>query len=270
MKLSEMRRALSDAGIDDADAEARLLFSYVTGLPAHRLIGGDPVCDDPTLDGLLLRRLDRVPLAYLTGEAAFYRETYRVTPDVLIPRSDTEILVEEAIGRIPRGARFADLCCGSGCIGISVLANRPDLSCTAIDLSLAAVALTKENATRNGVFDRIAVSVADLFALPAEIAGYDAILSNPPYISRGVIPTLSPEVQNEPATALDGGEDGLRFYREIARRLPDLLIPGGIALLEIGYDQAAAVKEIFASVGAPPEILPDYGGNPRLAILTRP
>ena len=269
MTLSELRRRLSDAGIDGAETEARLLFSHVTGLPAHRLIGGDPVSDDPALDALLARRLDRIPLAYLVGEAAFYRESYRGTPDVLIPRPDTEILVDEAIKRLPAGARFADLCCGSGCIGISVLKNRPDLTCEAIDLSPAAVALTRENGERNGVSDRLAVFCADLFALPADFSGYDAILSNPPYSARSVIPTLSPEVQSEPTAALDGGEDGLAFYREIARRLPSLLVPGGIALLEIGYDQTDAVTEIFSGIGYAPSILLDYGGNPRVAHLTR-
>ena len=270
MKLSELRRRLSEAGIEEADTEARLLFSHVSGLPAHRLIGGDPVSNDPALEDLLSRRLDRVPLAYLLGETAFFRETYRVTPDVLIPRPDTELLVEEAIRRIPANARVADLCCGSGCIGISVLANRPDLTCVSVDLSPAAVALTKENAERNGVSGRISVVCADLFALPADLSGFDAVLCNPPYIARSVIPTLSPEVLHEPTAALDGGEDGLDFYRELAGRLSSLLVPGGIALLEIGYDQAASVTEIFSDAGAPPAILSDYGGNPRLAILSRP
>lgn len=270
MKLSELRKRLADAGIEDADLEARLLFSHATGLPAHRLIGGDPACSDHLLADLLARRLDRVPLAYLLGEAAFCRETYRVTPDVLIPRPDTEILVEEAIKRIPAGVRFADLCCGSGCIGISVLASRPDLSCVSVDLSPAAVALTRENAERNGVAGRISAVRADLFALPDELSGFGALLCNPPYIASGVIPTLSPEVQREPLAALDGGADGLAFYREIARRLPFLLAPGGIALLEIGYDQARSVAEIFSACGKAPEIRSDYGGNPRLAILSRP
>ena len=270
MKLSELRRRLSGAGIEDADVEARLLFSHVAGLPAHRLIGGDPGCNDPALEDLLARRLDRVPLGYLLGAVDFFRENYRVTPDVLIPRPDTELLVGEAIKRIPTGARIADLCCGSGCIGVSVSANRPDLTCLSIDLSPAAVALTRENAARNGVSDRISAVCADLFSLPADISGFGALLCNPPYIARAVIPTLSPEVLHEPKAALDGGEDGLDFYREIARRLPALLAPGGIALLEIGYDQADAVKTIFSDVGSPPEILSDYGGNPRLAILSRP
>jgi len=270
MTLSDLRRRLAAAGIDDAETEARLLFSHVSGMPAHRLIGSDPPCDDPALEDLLQRRLARVPLAYLLGEAAFYRETYRVTPDVLIPRPDTERLVEEAIARIPAGARVADLCCGSGCIGISVLANRPDLFCEAVDLSPAAVALTRENAKRNGVSDRLSVFCADLFSLPPSLSDYDAILCNPPYIVRSVIPTLSPEVKREPTAALDGGEDGLDFYREIARRLCSLLKPGGLALLEIGYDQAASVSELFRAVGGDPTILSDYGGNPRVAVLTRP
>lgn len=270
MTLSELRRRLSGAGIEDAETEARLLFSHVSGLPAHRLIVGDPVCGDPALEALLVRRLERTPLAYLLGETAFYRETYRVAPGVLIPRPDTELLVETAIKRIPAGARVADLCCGSGCIAVSVLANRPDLFCTAIDLSPAAISLTRENAERNGVSDRIAVSSADLFSLPSGLSGYDAILSNPPYIRRAVIPTLSPEVLSEPRIALDGGEDGLDFYREIARRLPSLLVPRGLALLEIGYDQADDVSRIFAGIGCSPSILLDYGGNPRVVVLSRP
>ena len=270
MKLSDLRRRLSDAGIEDADLESRLLFSHVSGSPAHRLIGNDPDCNDPALEELLARRLDRVPLGYLLGSVDFFRETYRVTPDVLIPRPDTELLVEEAIGRIPANARVADLCCGSGCVGISVLANRPDLTCVSVDLSPAAVALTEENAERNGVSDRLSAVCADLFALPADLSGFGAILCNPPYIARSVIPTLSPEVLHEPKAALDGGEDGLDFYRELAGRLPSLLVSGGIALLEIGYDQAASVTEIFSDAGCPPVIRSDYGGNPRIAILSRP
>ncbi len=270
MTLSELRRRLADGGIEDADVEARLLFCRVTGLPPHRLIGGDPACDDPALNALLEKRLSREPLAYLLGEADFFRETYRVAPGVLIPRADTERLVEEAIARIPRGARICDLCCGSGCIGISTLANRPDLSCVSVDLSPEAVALTRENAERNGVSDRLSAVCADLFALPPEISRFDALLCNPPYIARGVIPTLSPEVLREPEAALDGGDDGLDFYREIARRLPDLLKPNGLALLEIGYDQEGAVSALFRAVGALPTVLSDYGGNPRVAILSRP
>ena len=270
MKLSELRLRLAEGGVDEADAEARLLFSHVAGLPAHRLIGGDPDCADPALEDLLARRLDRVPLAYLLGETAFFRETYRVTPDVLIPRPDTELLVEEAIKRVPAGARIADLCCGSGCVGISVLANRGDLFCTSVDLSPAAVALTRENAERNGVADRLSAVCADLFSLPADLSRFGALLCNPPYIARSVIPTLSPEVRREPVAALDGGEDGLDFYRELSKSLPSLLVPGGIALFEIGYDQADAVTGIFSGAGAPPKVLSDYGGNPRLAILSRP
>ena len=270
MTLSDLRRRLAAGGIEEADAEARLLFCRVTALPAHRLIGCDPDCGDPALDALLARRLAHEPLAYLLGEAAFFRETYRVTPDVLIPRPDTERLVEEAIGRIPRGARIADLCCGSGCVGISTLANRPDLTCVSVDLSPAAVALTRENAQRNGVADRLSAVVADLFSLPADLRGFDAILCNPPYIARAMIPTLAPEVLQEPREALAGGDDGLDFYREIARRLPSLLAPNGLALLEIGYDQAEAVTAIFRADGISPSILLDYGGNPRVAVVGRP
>ena len=270
MKLSDLVRALEGGGIEDAAREARLLFSHVTGTPPHRLIGDDPACDDPRLSDLLARRLSRIPLAYLVGEVGFYRETYRVTPDVLIPRPETELLVEKAIGMLPDHARFLDLCCGSGCVGISVLCNRPRVFCDAVDLSPEAVALTRENGERNGVSSRLSAALADLFALPAAFSGYDAVLSNPPYIARGVIPSLSPEVQTEPHIALDGGPDGLAFYREIIRRLPSLLVPSGFCLCEIGYDQGDAIKALAVKGGYSAEIFPDLAGLSRVALIRKP
>jgi release factor glutamine methyltransferase len=221
------------------------------------------------------RRLDmHEPLAYILGEWYFYDEVYRVTPDVLIPRPDTEILVEAAIRKIPRGGIFIDLCTGSGCIAVSVLRHRPDLRAAAVDISASAVAVARENAVLNGVERRVVFITADITSdrftdtikncpILHGHGGFDALLSNPPYIASCVIDTLEREVLAEPRSALDGGSDGLLFYRTIRQLRQTLLLPGGITLLEIGYDQAAAVSELFGGG----EIKRDYGGNDRLFII---
>jgi release factor glutamine methyltransferase len=215
------------------------------------------------------RRLEaREPLAYILGEWYFYNETYRVTPDVLIPRPDTEILVEAAIERIPRGGIFTDLCTGSGCIAISVLRHRPDLRAVAADISAAALDIARENAAANGVDCRLSFLWADMttegFARP--LTGgckFDALLSNPPYIKTDIIGSLEAQVRAEPAIALDGGEDGLRFYRILKKLRSDILNGESVTLLEIGYDQAQAVRRIFGGG----DIIKDYGGNDRVFVL---
>lgn len=268
MTLRELILALKGAGIDDAETEARLLFCHFSGLSPWQTVGADPECDAPALADALSRRLKREPLPYILGEAAFYRESYYVTPATLIPRSDTELLVEEAIRRLPRGAHFADLCTGSGCIAISVLANRPDCTAIALDLSADALDVAKRNAARNGVADRLDFLCADVLCdLP--LAGVDAILSNPPYIAAAVIDTLSPEVLAEPRLALDGGEDGLLFYRSLIPRAASCIAPQGVLLFEIGYDQADAVSAIAREAGLCCEVRSDLGGRPRLAVMER-
>lgn len=215
------------------------------------------------------RRLGaREPLAYILGEWYFYGETYRVTPDVLIPRSDTEILVETAIKRIPRGSVFADLCTGSGCIAVSVLCHRPDLTAIAVDISDSALRIAQENAVINGVDKRVKFISGDItsdsFAESLiNSRKFDALLSNPPYIMSGVIGKLESEVLAEPLIALDGGNDGLRFYRALKHLRNNILKSGGITLLEIGYDQAESILRLFCGG----EILKDYGGNNRVFII---
>ena len=215
------------------------------------------------------RRLEaREPLAYILGEWYFYDETYRVTPDVLIPRPDTEILVEAAIKCIPRGGIFIDLCTGSGCIAVSVLRHRPDLRAVAADISAAALDIARDNAVVNGVADRLSLLCADIASedFAQRLTGglkFDALLSNPPYIKTDVIGSLEKEVRAEPAIALDGGEDGLHFYRIIEKLRPDILQVKSVTLLEIGYDQAQAVRCLFGGG----DILKDYGGNDRVFVL---
>ena len=269
MKLSELSARLSRAGIEEAREEARILFSHVTGAPAACLFGADPVCDDPALAELAARRETREPLAYILGEAPFYRSMLRVTPDCLIPRADTERLCELAIARLPKGARFCDLCTGSGAIAVTVLSERPDTVADALDISQAALSVAEENARRLGVFDRLSFSLGDVFSdsdLPA--GPFDAILANPPYIETAVLKTLSPEVGHEPAIALDGGPDGLAFYRRLVT-LAARLKEGGFLLFECGYDQEEAMAALARDAGL--TFLPyyDYGKRFRGALLTR-
>ena len=209
------------------------------------------------------------PLAYILGRWWFCRETYTVTPDVLVPQPDTEILVEKAAQLLPRGITFADAGCGSGCIGISLLAMRPDLRCISLDISDGALALTEKNAAANGVGDRLTVRRSDILGGLAELSEpVGAILSNPPYIRRDVIPTLSPQVLAEPLLALDGGEDGLDFYRALLSCARKRITPGGLLIAEIGYDQKAALAALTEEYGlSPADFYRDYGGNDRVCVI---
>ena len=265
MKLSELRAALGAAGIEEADVEARLLFSHITRLPPARLFGDDPATDDPALARALARRVAREPLAYILGEAPFYRSVLAVGEGCLIPRADTERLVELAIRELPPGAHFADLCTGSGAIAVTVLAERPDTTALAVDISEEALAFAAENARRLGVTDRLTLCRLDLLA-EAPDGPFDAILSNPPYIPSAVVPTLSPEVGHEPSLALDGGEDGLVFYRRLLSFRP-CLHDGGFFLFECGYDQKEAIAALAEAHGLTNTPFYDYGKNYRGSLL---
>jgi release factor glutamine methyltransferase len=266
MTLRDICARLASAGIEDAAGEARLLFCHFASLsPAALLADPDADCRAPALEDALRRREAREPLAYILGEVGFYGEVYTVGPDVLIPRSDTECLVEEAIRLLPPHSRFADLCTGSGCVAISILCHRPDLTADAFDVSPAALCVARENARRNGVAERVRFLERDILQhFPEE--RYAAIVSNPPYIAAGVIPALSPEVQREPHIALDGGEDGLVFYRAMLKHRHR----GTPLLWEIGYDQEEDVRRLAEEAGLSLRILRDLGGNVRVAHLFDP
>lgn len=206
------------------------------------------------------------PLAYVLGEWYFYGLTFKVNESCLIPRPDTEHIVEKAISLLPRNGAFADLCTGSGCIAISVVRNRPDVTCIAYDISDGALKKARENASLNET--SVDFRQADIFSLTLDENSLDAIVSNPPYIPSEVIPTLD-TVQKEPVTALDGGRDGLDFYRHIVSRFRYALKNGGAFIFEIGYDQATAIRGIAEENGFNCEITKDYGGNDRVAFLTR-
>ncbi len=219
--------------------------------------------DESSYNNAVSRLEHGEPLAYIIGEWYFYDETYKVSPDCLIPRPETEHLVEWLIKNLPINGRFLDLCTGSGCIAISTLAHRPDLTAVAVDVSDKALDIAKENALSNGVSERISFICADILVdSPIGDQKFDGVVSNPPYIKSDVIETLTVQVKNEPKLALDGGEDGLDFYRIIFEKYVKNVKPGGAVICEIGYDQGMALKELYGC-----EILKDYSGHDRIALM---
>ena len=195
------------------------------------------------------RRAGREPLAYVLGRTEFWSLPFKVTSAVLVPRPDTELLVEEALKRLPAAtARLLDVGTGSGALAIALAHERPGCTVTAIDVSPAALAVATENARANGVAERVAFIEADLAALPA--GPFDLVVANPPYIPTGDLPALMPEVRDfEPQLALDGGGDGLDACRALARQAGTVLAPGGWLLVEIGIGQAEAVRGLLTAAG---------------------
>lgn len=215
------------------------------------------------------QRVQRVPVAYIIGEKEFMGLTFRVTADTLVPRPDTEILVQAAVERLRahgEAPRFADIGTGSGAICLSVLHFLPKAQADTVDISPAARAVAEENAAALEVADRVTFHTGDLLA-PLAGQCYDAILSNPPYIPDGDIAALAPEVRlKEPHTALAGGKDGLDFYRRLTADAPALLKDGGFLAVEVGIHQAAPVAALAAPSFSRTEILKDYAGIERVVI----
>lgn len=208
------------------------------------------------------KRAEHVPLQYIIGEQEFMGLKFKVNSNVLIPRQDTETLVEEALRIAKPGMRVLDLCTGSGCIIISLAKNVADISCTGSDISKQALLVAKENAKANEV--EVEWERSDLFE---NISGtFDLIVSNPPYIPTGEIPGLMPEVRDfEPVDALDGKEDGLYFYRIITEKSPEYLTSDGYLYFEIGYDQGEAVSTMMRQCGyTQVEVIKDLAGNDRV------
>ena len=272
MKYNDICEILMDNGIENAALEAKLLIEYFCGVSPSRIHSQpDADYDSPKLFDAIDRRCEKYPLQYIIGEWYFYGERYKINENCLIPRSDTEMLVEYAIKNLPKNAHFADLCTGSGCIAISTLVHRPDTSCTAVDVFEATVDVARENARINGISDdgkRISFTLCDLL-LPNPLGdeNFDAIISNPPYIRSSVVDTLDKELFSEPRAALDGGHDGLDFYRSIILNFKDRIRKGGFFLFEIGFDQREDIISIAASHGLGCEVKNDLSGNPRMAII---
>ena len=266
MTLAALIARLRKAGVPDPETDAALLLRHFCHVSAASLMAfREREYDSEALESAVCAREARTPLQYILGEVGFFEESYTVTPAVLCPRSDTELLVEEAIARIPHGVRFGDLCTGSGCIAISTLAHRPDLSAIAVDLSADALTVTAENAEKNGVADRLALMRADLLVgKHPKLASLPVLLSNPPYIATAALASLDEEVKAEPRMALDGGEDGLLFYKTLLSFYSPALF-----LLEIGFDQGEAVCALGREKGYTATLKRDAGGNDRLVILSK-
>lgn len=222
--------------------------------------------DDKKLRHAISRVENGEPLAYVIGEWYFYGLTFKLNGDCLIPRPDTEHVVEKAINTIPRNGRFIDLCTGSGCIAISLKKHRPDLTGYALDISDGALEMAKQNAELNGV--SLEFLHENVLTFNPQAQELDAVISNPPYIKTDVLKELE-VAKTEPLLALDGGEDGLIFYKKIISTYLPLLKADGIFIFEIGYDQGTQITELARKHGLSCEIFKDYGGCDRVAVLKR-
>lgn len=266
MTYNEIVQMLKAADIENSDGEARLLIEEI----CKSELSLDADYNDERLLAALQKRCSGYPLQYILGKWWLANCEFFVNEHCLIPRSDTECAIEEAVKLLPRDACFADLCTGSGCIAISILDLRPDTRAEAYELFPKTLDLAVKNAEHNGVSDRFCGICGDV--MKKDLLGdkkYAAIISNPPYIRRDVVPTLSKEVHFEPCAALDGGVDGLDFYRAIVANFAHNLDDGGVFIFEIGYDQANDLMSIARDNGFECRIVRDLGGNDRVAVLTR-
>ena len=254
----DIRRELKAAGIDNAQMEARELVCYGADKTREQFVRDMPlyVADvvENRIRSLVQRRLDGEPVAYIIGEWEFYGLPLDISRDVLIPRMDTELLAERAImlaREAGEGARVLDLCAGSGCVGLAVAANVPQSRVVLGDVSEGALRVCKQNVRRCGLNAQVVCMLADATQPPSSTFwDFDVIVCNPPYIPTGDIPGLDVSVKDyEPHLALDGGKDGLDFYRAIAERWGNALRLGGTLVFEVGIGQVGDVEMILAKNG---------------------
>lgn len=271
--LNWTKQYFEEKGVDSPRLDAEVLLSHILKCDRiHLYVNFDRPLVGEELSSfrqMVKARAQRMPVAYILGEKEFMGHSFRVTPDVLIPRPDTEILVEEAIRLLAEkeAPRIVDIGTGSGAILLSVLKGTEGSTGVAVDLSPAALAVAKSNGERLGLADRAEFRLGDLYA-PVD-GLFDAILSNPPYIPVRDMEGLSPEVKQEPEMALVGGADGLDFYRRLIDDAPRYLKEGGIVLFEVGIHQAQAVAELGKRRGfSAQRILPDYAGIDRVVVLS--
>lgn len=274
--LCQAGQALRAAGIAEPRREARLLLGHAMGVGAEALLRAPRAPVPPAAIARfragLAARLAAVPMAHILGRQGFWTLDLEVSPATLIPRPDSETLVEAALDLFPEAAaplRLLDLGTGTGCLLLAVLAERPRAFGIGVDLAPAAAALAARNAAANGLAGRAAFLAGNW---AAALAGrFDLVLANPPYVESAAIAGLMPEVaRHEPRLALDGGPDGLAAYRALMAALPGLLAPGGAAVLELGLGQRAAVEGLARGAGlAPVGCRADLGGIERALVLKK-
>ena len=276
--FDEGKKRLAENGIEEAALDARLLLEYICGTDRNTLLAHSDrsVTEEDRLryQELIKQRASRIPLQYLTGTQNFMGLDFLVNEHVLVPRQDTEFLVEEVLKNLHDGMRVLDLCTGTGCILVSLLRYTNDCQGLGVDISPEALAVAEKNAERllaeNGNLAEserrgcLQFLESDLYERVEGI--FDIIVSNPPYIPTKVIDTLMPEVrEHEPRLALDGSEDGLLFYRRIIEGSRAHLRGGGMLFFEIGYDQGAAVRELMEQAGfLEVQVTKDYAGLDRV------
>jgi release factor glutamine methyltransferase len=271
--LRDGAKLLQENSIADPESEAVLLMchalkrdrAFVYAHPEYCLCAIESIL----YKAVIRRRASHEPFQYITGHQEFFGLEFEVTPDVLIPRPETEILVEAAINEFrDRGpCRFLEVGVGSGCISVSILANLPRARVVATDVSYKALVVAGNNADRNGVSDRLELQLADVYE-NIDDRDFDLIVSNPPYVADADLDSLQREVRDfEPKTALSGGHDGLDIIRRIIRGAPKLLKENGMLLIEIGWDQSERVATILKEQGWKNfELLPDLQSIPRIVV----
>jgi release factor glutamine methyltransferase len=264
-------------GLDSPRLDAELLVAHALGLErvALYLDMDRPLTADELgrIRGLVKRRREREPVAYILGQRDFYGRTFEVDRSVLVPRPDTETLAERALALVEELGipRALDLCTGSGILAVTLAAAAPDLQVDATDVSAEALGVARRNAERHGVADRVVWHEGDLFAAVPEGRTYGLVVSNPPYIPQRDFADLEPEVRDwEPRLALEAGPEGMAVLDRIAAGVGEVLAPGGIVLVEVGQGQAAAVSAAFAAQGFEPvAVHQDLGGIDRVVEARR-
>ncbi len=269
--LADITARFTADGLEDAAFDARCILEDIGGMP-HDIL--PPAVAVPTeriaaIETAVVQRLQGRPLQYILGEWDFLSLRLCVGEGVLIPRQDTEILCEtvaEALHTVP-APQVLDLCAGSGCVGLGIASLSPHVTVTALEKSKDAFVYLEKNIKRYPSLSVSAVA-GDMLTDHVQFTDvYDAIVSNPPYIPTGDLDHLMREVQNEPSMALDGGEDGLRFYRAICTHWVPKLKAGGLCAVEIGFDQGEQVYHLFGKSGLEAcRIIKDYGGNDRVVL----
>jgi release factor glutamine methyltransferase len=262
---------LRAAGIEAPRLEARLLLAEASGVEPEMLLRElDAEAESSRYEMLLRRREAREPLALILGRREFWSMNVATSADTLIPRPESEVLIEAARAAFPDPAhpprRILDLGTGTGCLLLAALAEFSTAFGVGLDVSPAAVSLARRNAAMLGFGNRIAFVVADW--VRAVAGRFDLVIANPPYVASAEIPRLMPEVAlYEPPSALDGGVDGLDAYRLLIPAIPQLLSTAGVAVLEIGFGQAKAVETLATGIGLTTLLIPDLAGTPRAIVL---